>query len=89
MSKHPSRTRKYAALRGGIESEGASPGNGRTAGPDAMADPDPSWDVVAQASDASFPCSDAPSWSAVRIGESMNGGEARSHATPRASVVTR
>jgi len=75
MSKRPSRSPEHAALRSGPASEGNSPGNGRPSGPEAMADPDPAWDIVAEASDQSFPCSDPPSWSAVRIGESMNRGE--------------
>ncbi|CCD93488.1 hypothetical protein BRAO375_2640003 [Bradyrhizobium sp. ORS 375] len=54
------------------ESEGSSPGNGRTSGPDGMADPDTHWDLVAEASDESFPCSDSPSWSAVRVGNSID-----------------
>jgi hypothetical protein len=58
---------KRAALRTAAESSGSSPGNGRSAGPEAMANPDKSWDVVAENSDESFPASDPPSWSPVRI----------------------
>ncbi|MGY3448286.1 hypothetical protein [Bradyrhizobium sp. USDA 4353] len=75
MSKNasqPSR-RSHAALRGD-EDEGSSPGNGRTSGPQGMADPDAHWDRVAEASDESFPCSDPPSWSAVRVGKGADRG---------------
>jgi len=73
MSKRAVRPAKsaHAALRGG-ESEGSSPGNGRSAGREGMAGPDTTWDIVAQASDASFPCSDPPPWSAVRVGEGFD-----------------
>lgn len=46
----------------------SSPGRSRTAGPDA-AIPESNWDIVAQASDESFPCSDPPAWSALRVGK--------------------
>ncbi|WP_244601271.1 MULTISPECIES: hypothetical protein [Rhodopseudomonas] len=62
--------RTHAALRGGLESEGSSPGNGRSAGPEAMADPESAWDVVAETSDESFPCSDPPAWSPTQAGSS-------------------
>ncbi|WP_244422170.1 hypothetical protein [Bradyrhizobium sp. ORS 285] len=64
----------HAALRSGVEDEISSPGNGRISGPAAMADPDLNWDLVAEASDQSFPCSDPPSWSAVRIGKGADRG---------------
>ena len=57
------------ALRDVAEREGSSPGNGRVAGPGGMADPDKSWDIVAETSDQSFPCSDPPSWSTLRAGQ--------------------
>jgi hypothetical protein len=37
-----------------------------------MADPDASWDLVAEASDQSFPCSDPPPWAAVRVGTRLD-----------------
>jgi hypothetical protein len=68
-NSHQSTPRRKAALRDAAESEGSSPGNGRVAGPEAMADPETSWDAVAEASDESFPCSDPPSWSGSRGGQ--------------------
>jgi hypothetical protein len=50
------------------QSDAGSHGNGRAAGPEAMVHPDQSWDLVAEASDESFPCSDPPSWSGVSSG---------------------
>jgi hypothetical protein len=38
----------------------AAPTHVRAAGPEAMRDPPPDWDAVDQASDESFPASDAP-----------------------------
>lgn len=50
--------------------ETSSSGGGRVAGRREMADPDVAWDIVAEASDESFPCSDPPAWSPIRVGAS-------------------
>ncbi len=70
MRRNRQPVQKRARLRTLENTEGTPPGNGRVAGADAMADPELSWDIVAQSSDESFPCSDAPAWTVVRVGES-------------------
>jgi hypothetical protein len=68
MTRNNQRARGRAALGTIEDAAGSSPGNGRSAGPEAMADPERFWDVVAEASDESFPCSDPPAWSPVQPG---------------------
>jgi len=68
MQRKGQPARKRPAVRTSEEAEGTSPGDRRVAGTDAMADTESTWDIVAEASDQSFPCSDPPAWPAVRIG---------------------
>ncbi len=70
MRRNRQPVQKRARLRTLDDTEGTPPGNGRVAGADARADPELSWDIVAQCSDESFPCSDPPAWTVVRVRES-------------------